>query len=231
MIIKYSERLTHLSPVFSSIFLPMLRKLTSQVSMVMAASLIVLPSTFYVLPQGLLGEQNFTPFLRETSASFQSNYSSENDVVVPPLASLSPVLYHTPTTMPSPTPKPSQNFTPATTSTTSESREHSVKPYEDFEHHFYHYADKYKLNPQKLITIARCESNFNSGVVSANGLYGGLFQYLASTWVSTRNHMGKDPDPGLRFDPEQAIHTTAFKISVGGIGAWPHCSRVALNNL
>ena len=99
-----------------------------------------------------------------------------------------------------------------------------------FEADFTEFGQAYGVDPALLKVIAKCESNFNPGVVSSNGLYGGLYQYMSATWASTRNEMGADPDPQLRFDPKEAIRTTAFKIAHGGIGAWPLCSKVALGH-
>jgi hypothetical protein len=52
-----------------------------------------------------------------------------------------------------------------------------------------------------------------------------MFQFLASTWSANRNSMGLDPNPELRFDAQESIKTTAFKISRDGVGAWPVCGR------
>jgi len=90
---------------------------------------------------------------------------------------------------------------------------------------FQKYGAEYGVSWEKLKAIAKCESNFNAGVVSKNGLYGGMYQYVASTWVGTRKQMGLDPNPELRFNAEEAIRTTAWKISQGGIGAWPVCGK------
>ena len=87
------------------------------------------------------------------------------------------------------------------------------------------YSAQYGVDKEVLTKIADCESHFNPGVQSKNGIYGGMYQYSASTWASTRNAMGLNPDPSGRFDAQEAIKTTAFKISQGGIGAWPECSR------
>jgi soluble lytic murein transglycosylase-like protein len=92
--------------------------------------------------------------------------------------------------------------------------------------YFVTYGDAFNVDPNILRSIAHCESTFRPN--AQNGPYGGLYQYLASTWSSTRNAMGLDPDPNLRYDAEEAIKTTAWKISVGGIGAWPTCGKRAL---
>ena len=85
------------------------------------------------------------------------------------------------------------------------------------------YSQQYQVASGLLKKIARCESSFNPRAV--NGPYGGMFQFLASTWQSNRRAMGLDPNPSLRFNPEEAIKTTAFKISRDGTGAWPVCGR------
>ncbi len=90
---------------------------------------------------------------------------------------------------------------------------------------FTKYSTMYGVDERKLKAIANCESHYNPGVQSKNGLYGGMYQYSASTWSSTRAAMGADPNPGLRFDAEAAIMTSAWKIAHGGIGAWPVCGK------
>jgi soluble lytic murein transglycosylase-like protein len=96
---------------------------------------------------------------------------------------------------------------------------------EHLEGWFQEYGQAFNVDPEKLKRMANCESHYNPGAVSASGAYGGMFQYSASTWDSTRKAMGADPNPDLRFDAQQSILTTAWKISVGGIGAWPVCGQ------
>lgn len=88
---------------------------------------------------------------------------------------------------------------------------------------FEQYANQYQISPDLLKSIAYCESHFNPNAI--NGIYGGMYQYSSSTWISTRNAMGENPDTSLRFNPEESIKTSAFKIASGGIGAWPSCSK------
>jgi hypothetical protein len=85
----------------------------------------------------------------------------------------------------------------------------------------YHYAEVYNIDKEQFYAIAYCESTLKPHATS--GIYGGLYQFSPSTWVSNRNSMGEDPDIELRFDPEQAIKTAAYKISRDGTGAWPVC--------
>lgn len=88
---------------------------------------------------------------------------------------------------------------------------------------FNKYGNEYGIGEQVLEKIGRCESGFNPQAV--NGPYAGMYQFVASTWVSNRKAMGLDPNPNLRFNTEEAIRTTAFKISRDGTGAWPVCGR------
>jgi len=89
------------------------------------------------------------------------------------------------------------------------------------------FASEYGVDGEIMVAIARCESGLRARAV--NGPYGGIFQFLASTWSSNRNAMGMDPDPGLRFNPTEAARTAAFKMARDGFGAWPSCSKKALS--
>lgn len=97
---------------------------------------------------------------------------------------------------------------------------------EQLEAWFSQYGAQFGVDPLILREIARCESGFNAA--SATPKYGGMYQYLSSTWQSTRSAMGADPNPDLRFNGEEAIKTTAWKIAAGGINSWPECSKRAL---
>ncbi|OGV94746.1 hypothetical protein A3A66_01970 [Microgenomates group bacterium RIFCSPLOWO2_01_FULL_46_13] len=85
------------------------------------------------------------------------------------------------------------------------------------------YGREYRVKPETLRKIAYCESRYRPEAI--NGPYGGLFQFMVSTWQSNRRAMGLDPDPDLRFNPEEAVRTAAFKISRDGVGAWPVCGQ------
>lgn len=89
---------------------------------------------------------------------------------------------------------------------------------------FEKYSNEFGVDTNWLKTIAKCESNFNKDAV--NGSYAGLFQFAPSSWQSARTLMGLDSDPSLRFNPEEAIRTTAFLLSQGRASMWPVCSRI-----
>lgn len=86
------------------------------------------------------------------------------------------------------------------------------------------YAREYGVSSSKMLSIAQCESGLNPDAV--NGSFGGIYQFLASTWQSNRQAMGLDDDPSLRFSVEEAVKTAAFKMSRDGFGAWPVCSTI-----
>ena len=85
------------------------------------------------------------------------------------------------------------------------------------------YGNKYRVDPNILRHIAICESGFNP--LADNGQYAGMYQYSISTWQSYRKAMQLNPDPILRFDPEEAIKTTAYILSLypNTQNNWPNC--------
>lgn len=94
---------------------------------------------------------------------------------------------------------------------------------EEFELMFNAYGNYYGVNPKQLRHLALCETRFRPHVT--NGRHAGLYQYNPTTWSATRERMGLDPNPDLRFDAEEAIKTTAYKIAREGSGAWVVCSN------
>lgn len=90
-----------------------------------------------------------------------------------------------------------------------------------FDDTFTQVAQTYNVDKTLLQNIAKCESGFRPE--ATNGIYGGMFQFSSSTWISTRQRMGENPDPNLRFDGKEAIKSAAYKISKDGTGAWLVC--------
>lgn len=127
-----------------------------------------------------------------------------------------------PTPIPTPKPSPSPSPSPSPTPTPTPKPIPIIINNEQLNSFFSKYAGEYGVDEELLKYIAECESNMNPQAV--NGPYGGLFQFTPRTWAATRQTMPADPNPALRFNPEEAIKTAAFKISRGGIGAWPNCS-------
>lgn len=123
------------------------------------------------------------------------------------------IIVITETPIPTPTKRPSP--TPTITPTPI-----PVGAMEDW---FNKYSSKESVDRERLKRIAVCESGLNS---SARFLdYGGLFQFSTSSWISIRTNMNLPTDPNLRFNPEEAIKTAAFKVATEGIHAWPNCNK------
>ena len=94
---------------------------------------------------------------------------------------------------------------------------------EQLDQMFAAYGNYYGVSPKTLRHIAYCESRFIPTAI--NGRHVGLYQFNPITWSATRERMSHDPNPDLRYDAEESIKTAAFKISNGGIRAWPYCGR------
>lgn len=88
---------------------------------------------------------------------------------------------------------------------------------------FSKYASKESIDRESLKRIAVCESGLNANARYRD--YGGLFQFSTSSWTSTRTNMNLSIDPNLRYNPEEAIKTAAFKVATEGIHAWPNCNK------
>jgi hypothetical protein len=127
-------------------------------------------------------------------------------------------------TLPTPTPTPALNKIVAKATPKPKPAIATPAP-ADLEPHYQAYADQFNVSKETLTAIAKCESRHNPQAISRNQTYGGLYQFSASTWISTRNAMNADPNPELRFNAEEAIKTAAFKIASGGIKAWANCSK------
>lgn len=143
---------------------------------------------------------------------YKTNISKNN---FPTSASPTHFVYIVITTTPIPTntPKPTRTPTPTPKILTSS----------QIDELFTNFSNQYSVSRDLLVKIAVCESHLNPNAV--NGIYGGMFQFSTSSWITMRRMMNVPNNPTLRFDPEEAIKTAAFKLSVGGIGAWPNCGK------
>lgn len=86
------------------------------------------------------------------------------------------------------------------------------------------YSELYNIKDkeEELKKIAQCESGFHSNS-NNNGLYLGMYQFAASSWISVRSTMGLDTNPDLRTNAEEAIKTASFMLSRGQENTWPNC--------
>lgn len=136
-----------------------------------------------------------------------------------PSPAVEPTPSSTPMPMPTSTPVPIATAKPSPTATPSAPPATGI----DLDRWFSEYANKESVSPDLLRKIAVCESKLNP--TATNGLYGGLFQFSVSTWVSTRHAMNQNPDPKLRLNAQEAIKTAAFRLATAGPAAWPNCSK------
>jgi Transglycosylase-like domain len=74
---------------------------------------------------------------------------------------------------------------------------------------------------RKLIAVVACESNWQPGVVSADGRYEGLGQFDASTWRST----GGRGSPAAASPAEQ-LGRMLLLVAARGWQPWPYCGRL-----
>ena len=154
-----------------------------------------------------------------TNEADQTVLEAETPIIASSFApTLTPSLIPTPSQAPKPTPTTTPTLIPTSTPTVI-----PTPPPFDAVSLVSKYAQEYGVDEEILFTIGQCESGFDT--TSVNGPYGGIYQFHHSTWISIRNLMGLDPDPNLRFNPEESIRTAAFKLAKDGTGAWPACSR------
>lgn len=128
---------------------------------------------------------------------------------------LSPTPSPLPTNIPAPTETPLPSPTPLPTPIPS------PLPITAFESYFDQFSTEYNANKDLLKKIAFCESGMSPG--ARNGVYGGMYQFTVETWKATREQMGKDTNPDLRFGAQEAIETAAYKIGHEGKKAWLNC--------
>lgn len=142
-----------------------------------------------------------------------------------PSPTISPTATETPT--PTSTPIPTLTLTPTSTPKPSPTPTPTITPIpvtnEQLDSWFTTYSNQFSVDRERLWSIALCESKLNPNAIS--GDYAGLFQFASKTWQTTRKLMNLDPNPQLRFNPEESIKTAAFKISTSGLSPWKNCVK------
>lgn len=136
--------------------------------------------------------------------------NAEVEPIASPAATPFPKPKLTPTLAVTPTPTPTPRATPRVLYTP-----------QMIDGYFEKYSSQYNVDRNLLRKIAVCESGYNT--YAANGIYKGMYQFDAGTWIAARQRMGQDTNPELRFNPEEAIKTAAFKLSKNEAYAWPKC--------
>jgi soluble lytic murein transglycosylase-like protein len=82
------------------------------------------------------------------------------------------------------------------------------------------YSQMYNV-PQALVhCIIKSESGYNPKAKNAHSSASGIAQFITSTWIANRKYMKLDPNPDLRFDQEEAIHTMVWMLSRGQKHQW-----------
>ncbi|MBI2029641.1 transglycosylase SLT domain-containing protein [Candidatus Gottesmanbacteria bacterium] len=148
-----------------------------------------------------------------------SNPNNTQLVSQVPAATITPS--PSPTNTPIPTKTPTPTLKPTSTPTPTLTPTPIIVKSNQFDEWFSKYSNEYGIDRNTLQHIAVCESKLNPN--AKNRDYAGLFQFASNTWQTTRNNMGTDNNSDLRFNPEEAIKTAAYKISNGGINAWKNC--------
>lgn len=82
------------------------------------------------------------------------------------------------------------------------------------------YSAQYGIDPTIPLKVAKCESGYQYAIKNKTSSASGTFQFINSTWVSTRKQMGENPDLALKLDPVEGVKTGVWKIANGGIRAW-----------
>jgi len=188
---------------------------------------LVLPRIYF---PGLLSEAEYAQEVCRYQASISTTVS---DVKVEPVATSQTMTVSmvaavaTPKTIPKPKPSVTPGISPDTKPTTKPAPVVSAPA--DLEALFAQHAATHGVDPMIMKKIAQCESGMRPE--ATNGPYGGMFQFVSSTWSSNRKAMGKDPNPALRYNAAEAIETAAYKMGRDGYGAWPACSRKALASI
>lgn len=155
-------------------------------------------------------------FIIINDIKIKNSHKVESIAVTPTEILSSPtldIIVITETPIPTPTKRPTP--TPTITPTPI--------PVGALEEWFTKYAAKESIDRERLKRIAICESGLNPNARFLD--YGGLFQFSTGSWISTRANMNLPTDPNLRFNPEEAIKTAAFKVATEGIYAWPSCNK------
>lgn len=139
--------------------------------------------------------------------------------IISPILGLTIIPTPSLTLTPSPTSTPSPTLTPVPTITQAPVQT-SDKVLEEL---FVKYSSAYNVDKNLVEKIANCESHFGTG--AKNGPYGGMFQFDIPIWTATRQLMGLDPNPDLRYSGEESIKTAAFLLSQNHTSLWPNCSK------
>jgi hypothetical protein len=167
------------------------------------------------------------PIILGTIAAFVTFRINNINAQVESAHILVPVLTQAPTPTPTQTPTPTLTPTPTATPTITPTPTPIILS-QYLDDLFNKYCAEYgvdNIGKELLKRIANCESHLNTGVVSSNGKYAGMFQFDENTWATIRNSMSQNPDLSLRFSADESIKTAAYMAHLGRFSSWPNCSK------
>ena len=79
-------------------------------------------------------------------------------------------------------------------------------------------AELYDLDADKMVAIARCESNLNPVAMNKKSTATGIYQIINGTWKQFKC-------PGGITTPQDNIHCGMKIAALGGLGHWPECGK------
>lgn len=166
-----------------------------------------------------MDETNNTPEYNEQYKNSDNKNDKETSLIqeITPVTTISPIptlsIQITPTI--APTTKPTINPTPTP--------KFQIPDFssEQINNLINSYSGKFGVDPNVIRHVALCESGFNPK--AKNWIYGGLFQFSPTTWISWREKMNQDTNTDLRYHAEEAIETATYAISLKKGAMWPNC--------
>lgn len=163
-------------------------------------------------------------FIVEEKSGIFSMFHKKEQIIMPiPSGNPTPLPTFTPTPTNTPTPTPTPTNTPTPTLTPTPTVYVPPPAPDEIDGYFRKYASEFSAEESLMRKIAACESGYNNMSHNKTYDYAGMYQFSRETWVNTRNSMGQDSNPDLRFNAEEAIKTAAYKIAQGGQRAWANC--------
>ena len=79
-------------------------------------------------------------------------------------------------------------------------------------------SEEFNIDPQILLTLAKCESRFDPKAKNPKSTASGIFQFVKITWESTIKELGRED-----FEVFNSVHNThaaAYLYSKKGIKPW-----------
>ena len=81
-------------------------------------------------------------------------------------------------------------------------------------------AASYSVDPALCRCVIEAESRWHPSAVGDHGKAIGLVQWHPESWRLVRKHMGLDPDPALRINPEASVDAMLYAWTELGLQHW-----------